>query len=653
MIGRTRIAAPEGDFDDFLRAERWPDIIRWYERGLSREEKKQPDARRAYAIALLRNGRSGSGVALLDSEVMALAETQRMLRRYVLPALIREKLIDRAIEIMDRLLLVDPDSIDDLRLRGSLRGRKRQFDLALDDAGKLITLSPDDIAGHTAYLQLLLQGGRIAEAGDHAAALVDRATTNDRLGLVALLSLSRADRWEEALALAAALERAPLDDAALPPVIVKTYIDAERLEQAIAAAHRFIEEGWDRPKLRAYLGQAYILSLRDDRYDRAIEHLARSVELDGDDPQARALLGEAMLRTGRYAEATEHLAKASAGQPRNAFVRAHYARALKQTGRFAEAAREFRYLLKLQPDSHRWHRYAAGAMSQAGQRAEAAELFDAFVAERAKGLPDDFASGLAALWDRVDSVELPAARLEWAWKLRHDRDLDRAEWERRALWGHLADHYILDWLECRDTQIHEAMRQLADLGEAERVLKGVDSSRGMILASAHIGPMYAGPLALELLGVSAKWLASTPSVARTSYAGSLISTSDQTSLQIAQQFMSSLRDGHAVVVAVDGAINMAAARIPFEGQEITYSSFAARTGHRLGIPSLFCAPRWEGQRIGFVLERLPDPQPDEEADDYAERWKAAYLAALRNYLGGQPENLRLGGGLWRHLRLPR
>jgi lauroyl/myristoyl acyltransferase len=162
--------------------------------------------------------------------------------------------------------------------------------------------------------------------------------------------------------------------------------------------------------------------------------------------------------------------------------------------------------------------------------------------------------------------------------------------------------------------------------------------------------MYAGPLALELMGLKSRWLASTPSVARTAYANSLISTSDQDDMQVARAFMLSLRKGYSVVVAVDGAINLAAPRIPFEGQEMTYSSFAARTAHRVGVPSAFCAPRWEDGRIGFVIEAMPDPLPDEDADSYADRWRAAFLGSLRRYLGGAPENLRLSGGLWRHIR---
>ena len=265
-------------------------------------------------------------------------------------------------------------------------------------------------------------------------------------------------------------------------------------------------------------------------------------------------------------------------------------------------------------------------------------------------MPKNFEQGLKALWDRIGSVQLPRARLDWAWELSRTGMNDRDEWERRAKWGHLADHYLLDWLECRDDRVHDAMMRLADLSEAERVLGGIDRSNGMILASAHIGPMYAGPLALELLGVRSKWLASTPSVARTAYAGSLISTSEQDDMHVGKAFMQALRQRFSVVIAVDGAINLAAPRISFEGQEITYSSFAARTAHRLGVPSVFAAPRWEGDRIGFVIQRMPDPLPDESADAHAERWKDAFLAALRDYLGGNPENLRLSGGLWRHIR---
>ena len=233
--------------------------------------------------------------------------------------------------------------------------------------------------------------------------------------------------------------------------------------------------------------------------------------------------------------------------------------------------------------------------------------------------------------------------------------LDRAEWERRAKWGHLADHYLLDWLECRDEQVHEAMLHFADeldyLEDFNAKMRAMAAGKGAIYASAHIGAMYFGPLSLELVGERSRWLASTPSVARTSYAESLISTSDQTDTQVARAFMRALGQDNIVVVVVDGAINLAAPRIPFEGREVTYSQFASRMAWRMGAPSAFVAPVWRpDNRLGFVLEALPMPEPDETANDYANRWQAAYFGHLRQFLAGEPQNLRLSGGIWRLIR---
>ena len=441
-----------------------------------------------------------------------------------------------------------------------------------------------------------------------------------------------------------------IKDEATAATIVRTLVEAGKFPEAIEIGERLLEEGWEHELLRANLAQAYLEFRLDDRYDRATEHLREGLDVAPDDVRMNMRMGEALLRGRNYEAALPYLKKACDLQPKVAQQRALYARALKQVGQYAEAAEQFRALLALQPSSPRWARYAAGALSQSGSRKEADRLFEKFVAGRRAELPRNFEKGLQALWDKVDTAKIPQARLDWAWELSDQGTNDRADWERRAKWGHLADHYLLDWLECREDRIHDAMTRLADLGEAERVFAGIDRSKGMILASAHIGPMYAGPLALELLGIRSRWLASTPSVARTAYSKSLISTSEQDDMDVGKAFIRSVRQGYSVVIAVDGAINLAAPRTPFQGQEMTYSSFAARTAHRLGVPSVFVAPRWEGDRIGFVVEQLPDALPDESADAHADRWRDAFFSILRDYLGGPPENLRLSGGLWRHIR---
>jgi tetratricopeptide (TPR) repeat protein len=650
VAAQRQDVAPE--MQELVRDGRWADACAHYERLLSREDKQDDEQKLYYAIALIRSGRISSGLNLITPGAAGEPNARLALRRHGINWLVQEKRIEAAIAILGVLIDADPASIDDLRLRGSLLGRTRQYEAAIADVRRLTRLRPDDGQGHASYIQLLLQDGQVAEAGAHARSLGDAAANDPRLAAIAMLALSRAKLIDDALKLAEAAELWATD-AEVAQAIVRIYWEAGRAEAAVELGERCIAAGSDGLKLRQLLGHAYRSTAHPDRLDRTIEHLGEAVRRQPADANSQLLLGEALMRSGRHLEAAPQLEAACKRLPNAANARALLARALKQSGRHVESAREFRRLIELQPQSHRWHRYAAGALSQAGHSTEAIELFDRFTAKRAEAMPASFEAGLEALWDKVGSTNIPAERLEWAWQLRRDRNVDRTEWERAARWGYLADHYILDWLECRDNLVHEAMGRLADLTELERSLADVDASNGLILASAHIGPMYAGPLALELLGVRSKWLASTPSVARTAYAQSLISTSDQNGTEVARKVLSSLRGGNAVVIAVDGAINLAAPRVLFEGQEVTYSDFAARMAHRLGIPSMFAAPRWENGRIHFGLERMPDALPGESADQHAARWRDAYLGSLRNYLSGSPENLRLSGGIWRYIREPR
>lgn len=638
------------ELEELVRGARWDEVIALCEGELPRRDRNLPEVRLAHAIALLRSGREKKGLSLLDASVFELPNARSDLRRYAVSPLVSKGATEVAAELLDRLVAAYPHSIEDRRLRASLYGRLKRWDVAIADARMVAEAREDDLAAQRPYIQLLLQAGRTEEAGAEASKLGIDSANEPRLANIALLALARSGRKAEAANLALEMADGDIEDEGTAAAIVRALVETGRDSDAIEVGERLLDEGWEHEVLRSSLAQAYLGSRRDDRYERTIEHLREGLGIAPRDVRMNTAMGEALLRSRKYSEAIPYLRTACEVQPKGAQQRALYARALKQVGELSDAADQFRALLDLQPSSPRWARYAAGALSQSGRRREAADLFEKFVGERRSALPRNFEKGLEALWDKVPSVTVPQARLDWAWELRTDRTNDREDWERRAKWGHLADHYMLDWLECRDDRIHDVMERLADLGEAERVLGGIDHSKGMILASAHIGPMYAGPLALELLGIRSRWLASTPSVARTVYSKSLISTSEQDDMEVGKAFMKSLRQGYSVVIAVDGAINLAAPRIPFEGQEMTYSSFAARTAHRMGVPSVFAAPRWEGDRIGFVIQRLPDPEPEEGADDHAERWKDAFLSALRAYLGSAPENLRLSGGLWRHIR---
>ena len=69
----------------------------------------------------------------------------------------------------------------------------------------------------------------------------------------------------------------------------------------------------------------------------------------------------------------------------------------------------------------------------------------------------------------------------------------------------------------------------------------------------------------------------------------------------------------------------------------------------MGVPSVVYAPRWENGRVAYTLEMLPAANPDEDAQAYSQRWQKAYFERLREHLATEPENLRLSGGIWRHV----
>lgn len=635
----------------FLRAGRWSDAIACYTREFDEAEKADPVSQLCFAIALVRSGKIASGLARLRRIDTLGPEGRDLLRRHVVASLVQDKRFDDAIAVVDRLEAEAVATVEDLRLRASLHGRMRRFDPAIRDVRRVLELEPGDRAARLSLLKLLLQAGRNAEAADFARTLGRDAAVHPELVGLALLAIERGGDPVDAVVWAEALAASKVDDANSAAVTVHAWLAAGQLGKAAEAAERFLDRGLDSRDLRRHLARA-LLAMQDQDHER-LERAAGLLEEPARDVAADAgllvLRARALMRIGREDEAVPLLARALTLQPRAGGLRALHARALRHAGRYAEAAREYRRLLPAHPGNHNFHRYAAGALSLAGRPDEARQVFGDFIAARAAVLPREFEAGLDALWNKIDEASLPPERLDWAWSLRADRGLDRAEWERRAKWGHLADHYILDWLECRDDRIHEAMARLADLGAAERALEGIDRSRGMVLASAHIGPMYSGPLALELLGIEARWLASTPGCVNTAYGRSLISTSDQTGAEVARQTLRALNEGKAAVIAIDGAIALSAPRVAFAGQHITLSGFAPRMAQRLAVPSLFVAPRWEEGRIGFAIEPMPDARPGEGADDFALRWQEAFLASLRGYLSGEPENLRLSGGIWRHL----
>ncbi len=591
-------------------------------------------------------------LAALGPALAGVEDGWRDVRRLLVSPLVRAGRLDPAIAVLETLVQAYPARTDDRRMLASLLGRTQQWERAIAQADAAAAIAPDTGALQAVRIQLRVQAGQIEQAAEvarqtHAVALADPGEAHWWM-----LAYSRHGDTPAAAAVAMALQAEDRPNARMATVAVRALLDDDRVEAAIVLGSAALQAGHDAPALRASLGLAHLRrASEDDRKTHALAHFEAGLKAAPADVRLLTLYGETLLRAGRYKDAVAPLRQAMDLAPDLEQTQGLYARALRYTLQYDDAADQLLRLVEKSPDKLLWQRAAIGALSQAGRKTQAEALFARYVAQRGQKLPSTFQQALDALEQKLDTAPIPQARLDWAWTLRGDASADRVQWERRARWGHLVDHLLFDWLECREDSVEQAMQVLGELDTGERFFAPLlASGRGVVVATAHVGPMYAGLMALELLGIPSRWLATAPSIAQSSYASALISTADQTEAQVAKACMRALGAGQVLCLAVDGAANPAAPRTDFEGQSVTYSGFAAHLAYRQGVPSVFYTPRWENGHVAYTLEMLPAPQPGEDADAYARRWQEAYFKHLRAHVAGPPENLRLSGGIWRHVQ---
>ncbi|MBB5216017.1 tetratricopeptide repeat protein [Parapusillimonas granuli] len=590
-------------------------------------------------------------MAALEPALRQAEDGWRDVRRLLVSPFIREGRFEPAIAALGVLIAVYPSRVEERRLLASLYGRTQQWSKAIAEADAAAGIEPGNAVLHAARIQLRVQAGRGAEAADLARNTLAVAQSEPGEAYSWMTAFMRNGDVAEAAGIAAALDPDKLPNERVATTAVRALLEDGRSGAAIRLGDAALRAGHDGAALRSVLGRAHLRrGTEEDRKVHALAHFDAGLQAAPDDVRLLTLYGETLLRAGRYKESVAPLARAIELAPELEQTRVLYARALRYTLQYEAAADQLMTLVEKSPDKPLWQRAAIGALSQAGRKEEAEALFTRYIATRSVKLPDTFQEALARMEERLDTAPIPQARLDWAWSLRGDTSIDRATWERRARWGHMVDHLLFDWLECREERAEEAMQLLGELDTGERFFAPLlAAGRGVVVATAHVGPMYAGLMALELLGIPSRWLATAPSIAQTSYSAALISTADQTEAQVAKACMRAINSGYVLCLAVDGAANPAAPRTTFEGQEVTYSAFASHLAYRLGVPSVFYAPRWENGHVAYTLEMLPAANPGEDAQAHSQRWQKAYFERLREHLASEPENLRLSGGIWRHV----
>lgn len=604
-----------------------------------------------YAIGFLRNGDITTGLSLLSDDVLAISNSRDLLRRWIISPL-SSCHQDVALQVVNRLLEVNRCLPEDVLLVAHHLIKYNHFNTVKELAERAWCIFSDNGKVFALYLRCLSLCEKEEQAIIVARTQALTMPHHPDIIIAVLRVLNKSGLKTDkdlAFSLLSLLEVDTLESASLA---VDTLCAVNKYQEAIQAGELAIDKGLDGAALRRSIGRALYQSSRSREAKlKAVEHLRQAVAFNPDNLRMATFYADLLIRTGQNAQALPLLERWLSIHPNLPYARALYARALRQEGQYEAASDEFMRLASKNGVTSKWNRYAAAALLQAGKRHDAERIFNNYVQARGESLADSFEEGLRALDEKVSSVNLPIERLDWAWEISGKQSgITRSEWEHRAKWGYLADNFLLDWLECRGEQADEPMYRLANVDHVEQFFRLLHlEQRGCIVVSAHLGAMYAGPMIMSLLNMNSKWLASTPGVLKGGYDERLISVSDKSEAEVVRACVQTLHNGQSIVVAIDGALNLAAPTIEFHGQQITYSTFCSRIAWKMHLPTVFGVPVWQNGHIHFVLEKMVDPQKFESQSSFTERWKNNYLECVTRILKSSPENLRLSGGIWRNI----
>jgi hypothetical protein len=127
-----------------------------------------------------------------------------------------------------------------------------------------------------------------------------------------------------------------------------------------------------------------------------------------------------------------------------------------------------------------------------------------------------------------------------------------------------------------------------------------------------------------------------------------------------RQLSAALRDGCPIILANDQLpIPTESGRTP--NVEVTHFGvthkflpLVPRLAQSRNIPTFWVQGLHQNKRIQIQLERLPDPNPNEDSNEWGHRWTDAYVKHLEIIMTGPPENVAPNAPAWnRFMCLPR
>lgn len=374
----------------------------------------------------------------------------------------------------------------------------------------------------------------------------------------------------------------------------------------------------------------------------AVQAAERGVAARPGDPYLTAILCDAALSAGQ----PERVQSAVATLPeerRTAGILLRQAEARERVGDLEGAAMTLDVLLNKEPMNAPVRRRLIGLLRRSGREHEALSRYREGVRLTGSRLPDDPAALFSTPLETGLAGPIPSGRLDW---LRQATSAPVTSREARDLLS--LDLGLLAWIQARPERVGEMASRVRLSRNAQNfVLERQVTGRGALIAGAHVGLLYGGPLAMLSVGLRFGFVASMPPIDLPGVSKHLISLAGRERLAVARTVIARVRDGETVAIAIDGAGAPGYRTCEIFGHTIPVSDICARLSARLRVPTVFprILPGPDGT-IWVDLAPLPTIQSGEAEDRFVEGWLNAWSSEVEAFLTEHPRGMRGTGGFW-------
>lgn len=512
----------------------------------------------------------------------------------------------------------------------------------------LSTLPRDHVDAQSKALKSLLQAGHTELAADFSRVVSHHWIASAQLCHLSIKALHRTGQREAAAKAARTLAQTGdisvdvVVEAAITLIAMRQFKDVDALAQAAGlqnSAH---------PLGLALLALTWVKLGRDQV---AVFDLAQKAhELAPQDPRVLGVVAEIFEFFGDIPAA---LGLITAVEPDvlTPTLLERRAKLWSLQGDHAQAARDYSALWENAQTNRALTRKFIGALAKSGQADRAKIVYDTTLRQRAVDLGPTFKDALDRVGAAEPLVNIPEHRFAWVEKHINPALAKDKSWRGLAQLSADVDQTILDWVECHPEKVGEITPFIDATPEAQTLLNvAAAEGKGAFITSAHIGVLYAGPVALEKLGYASKWIASMPDVEGQGQDGRLISTQTGSISRVVKATLTALAANKIVAVAIDGAAGHKMRSALVFDANIQLSDFCVQLSFKNGTPCFFPKIIWNDSHVEIDLVAMPLSNKGETYEIFRERWVCEFTKNIEIMLKKSPHAFRGSGGFWRDVR---